>query len=47
MMTKIDPKDPESLSKLFHQDLPDAASNSIKQAIMFGWWLLPKDQRTE
>jgi hypothetical protein len=47
MMTKLDPNDPESLSKLLHQESPDAASDSIKQAIILGWWLLPKDLRTE
>ena len=47
MWTKLDPKDPESLSKFLRQESPDAASDSIRKAIIFGWWLLPKDQRTE
>jgi hypothetical protein len=47
MYTKLDPKDPESLSKVLRQTSPDAASDSIRNAIRFGWWLLPKDQRTE
>jgi hypothetical protein len=47
MYTKLDPKDPESLSKFLRQTSPDAASDSIRKAILFGWWLLPKDQRTE
>jgi hypothetical protein len=47
MYTKLDPKDPESLSKLLRQDSPDAARDNIKQAIILGWWLLPKDRRTE
>src|SRR5262249_3788624 len=47
MFTKLDPKDPESLSKVLHQTSPDAANDSIRKAIIFGWWLLPRDQRTE
>jgi hypothetical protein len=47
MYTKLDPKDPESLSKVLRQMSPDAANDSIRRAIVFGWWLLPKDQRTE
>jgi hypothetical protein len=47
MYTKLDPKDPESLSTFLRQTSPDAPSDSIRQAIRFGWWLLPKDQRTE
>ncbi len=40
MYTKLDPKDPESLSKFLRQTSPDAASDSIRKAILFGWWLL-------
>lgn len=47
MYTKLDPKDPESLSKVLRQTSPDVANDSIRKAIIFGWWLLPKDQRTE
>ena len=47
MYTKLDPKDAESLSKFLRQMSPDAANDSIRKAIIFGWWLLPKDQRTE
>jgi hypothetical protein len=47
MMTKLDSKDPESLSKFLHDTFPDAANDSIRKAIVFGWWLLSKDQRTD
>jgi hypothetical protein len=46
-LTKLDPNDPESLSKVLRQTSPDLANDSIRKAIIFGWWLLPKDQRTE
>src|SRR5579885_385820 len=47
METKLDPKDPESLRKLLRRTSPDAATDSIRRASIFGWRLLPKDQRTE
>ena len=47
MYRKFDPQDPESLSKSLRAEQPDAASDSIRQAIFFGWWLLPEDQRNE
>jgi hypothetical protein len=47
MLTKLDTEDPESIHRFFHQTNPDAASDRITQAITFGWFLLPKNQRTE
>ena len=47
MMKMFDPKDPESLSKFLQETAPDAAKESITKAIVFGWWLLPKDLRTD
>jgi hypothetical protein len=47
MMTKLDSKDPESFSKFLHDTVPDAANDSIRKALVFGWWLLSKDQRTD
>jgi hypothetical protein len=47
MYTKLDPKDPESVSTFLRRTSPDAANDSIRKAIVFGWWLLPKDQRTD
>jgi len=47
MFKKLDPADPESISRFLHQTTPDAAKDSIRNAITFGWWLLPKEQRTE
>jgi hypothetical protein len=44
---KLDPQDPESLSKSLRAELPDAANDGIRKAIFFGWWLLPEDQRNE
>ena len=35
MFTKLDPKDPESLSKILRQMSPDAATDSIRKAIIF------------
>ena len=47
MYGKLDPQDPESLSKSLRAELPDAANDGIRKAIFFGWWLLPEDQRNE
>ena len=47
MYRKLDPQDPESLSKSLRAELPDAANDSIRKAIFFGWWLLSEDQRNE
>ena len=47
MFAKLDPNDPESVHKFFQETQPDAAKDAIRKAMMFGWWLLPKDQRTE
>jgi hypothetical protein len=47
MMTKLDPKDPESLSNFLRNNVPDAPNDHIRKAIGFCWWMLPKDQRTE
>jgi hypothetical protein len=47
MFRKLDPSDPESLSRFVRETVPDAAKDSIAKAIMFGWWLLPADQRND
>ena len=47
MMKMFDPKDPESLSKFLQETAPDAAKEGVRKAMVFGWWLLPKDQRTD
>jgi hypothetical protein len=47
MFRRLDPNDPESLSKFVQETAPDAAMASIRQAIVLGWWLLPADQRND
>jgi hypothetical protein len=47
MMTKLDSNDPESLHKFLQEKRPNAAKDAIRKAMVFGSWLLPKDQRTE
>ena len=47
MFARLDPNDPEAVHKFFQENAPNAAKDAIRQAMMIGWWLLPKDQRTE
>ncbi len=46
-MAMFDAKDPESLSDFIRATAPDAADESIRKAIVFGWWLLPMALRTD
>ena len=47
MFATLDSNDPEAIHKFFQENAPDAAKDAIRKAMMIGWWLLPKDQRTE
>lgn len=47
MLTKLDAKDPEALSRFLRETTPDAANASIRKAVFLAWWLLPTDERTD
>ena len=37
MFTRLDSNDPESLHKFLRENAPNAAKDSITQAMVFGW----------
>jgi hypothetical protein len=47
MFTRLDSNDPESLHKFLQENGCNAAKDAIRPTMVLGWWLLPKDQRTE